>query len=73
MRQFAWIHGHWSMSDWFVKQQHIEAWGGDDDYFDDDEDNFFKWYNGYQKRKVHNAQVKKELVPIAWHPDRVMG
>ena len=66
----------WSLEyipDWFVKQQHIEAWGDDVDYFDDDEDNFFQWYNGYQKRKAQKAQIIKELMPIAWHPDRVMG
>ena len=48
MRQFA--LDSWSLEyvpDWFVKQQHIEAWGDDNDYFDDDEDNFFKWYNSY--------------------------
>ena len=40
----------------------------DDD--DDDEDKFFEWYNGYKKREAQKAQIKKELMPIAWHPSR---
>ena len=36
----------------------------DDDDDDDDEDNFFKWYDGYKKRKVHRASIKEELIPI---------
>ena len=31
-----------------------------------------KWYHEYQKRRAQKAQVKKELLPITWHPDRVM-
>ena len=31
-----------------------------------------EWYNGYGKRKVQKAKIKEELLPIAWHPDRVM-
>ena len=45
----------------------------DGDYLvDDDDDKFFKWYDGYKKRKTQKAQIKKELMPIAWHLDRVM-
>ena len=40
----------------------------DDDDDDDDEDNFFKWYDGYKKRKVHIASIKEELLFIAWDP-----
>ena len=36
----------------------------------DDEDNLFKWYDGYKKRKVQKASIKEELLPIAWHPSR---
>ena len=44
-----------------------------DDYFDDDgshlddddEDHFFKWYDGYKKRKAQKASIKEELLPIA--------
>ena len=49
-----------------------------DDYYDDDghwndddyEDEFFEWYNGYEKRKAQKAKIKDELMPIAWHPSR---
>ena len=51
--------------DWFVKQQHIEVWGHDVDYYDDDK--LIEWHEDYQKRKAQNAQIKKELIPIAWH------
>ena len=45
----------------------------DGDYWDndDDEDKFFGWYNGYQKRKAQKAKIKEELLPIAWHPNHV--
>ena len=45
-----------------------------DDYYDDDgghlndndeEDSFFKWYDGYKKRKAQKASIKEELLPIA--------
>ena len=36
----------------------------DDDY----EDEFFEWYNGYEKRKAQKAKINDELMPIAWHP-----
>ena len=29
-----------------------------------------KWYEVYQKQKVEKAQMKEELMPIAWHPSR---
>ena len=54
--------------DWFVTQQQIEIW--------DDDDKFFKLYEaklykGYQKRNAQKAQIKKELMPIAWHSSRL--
>ena len=44
----------------------------DDDHWDNDENEgkFFKWYNGYQKRRTQKAQIEKELLPISWHPSR---
>ena len=30
-----------------------------------------KWYDGYQKHKAQKAKIK-ELLPIAWHPERVI-
>ena len=41
--------------DWFVTEQQLKIWH--------DEDNFFEWYDGYQKRKAQKAQIKKQLVP----------
>ena len=49
-----------------------------DDYYDGNgdhwatggNDNFLEWYDGYKKRKAQKAQIKKELMPIAWHPSR---
>ena len=58
--------------DWFVTQEQIELWDDDDDY-DDDDDKLAGWYNGYKKRKAQKAKIKEELLPIAWHPDRVMN
>ena len=29
-----------------------------------------EWYDGYKKRKAQKAQIKKDLIPIAWHPSR---
>ena len=49
----------------------IELWHDDDDD-DCDDDELIEWYEGYQKRKAQKAQIKEELMPIAWHPDRVM-
>ena len=43
-------------------------WHDDIAYCNDDEDNFFKWYDRYKKRKVQKASIKEELLPIAWHP-----
>ena len=34
------------------------------------DDKLIEWYEGYQKRKAQKAQIKKELMPIAWHPSR---
>ena len=44
----------------------------DDDggHWDDDEDKFFDWYGGYKKLKAQRAKIKKELMPITWHPSR---
>ena len=56
--------------DWFVTREGVAMWYDDSEYCDDDEDNFFKWYNGYKKRKAQKASIKEELVPIAWHPSR---
>ena len=35
---------------------------------DNDEDKFFEWCDGYRKRKAQKALIKKESMPITWHP-----
>ena len=35
--------------------------------------NFFKWYDGYKKRKAQKASIKEDLMPIAWHSLRWWG
>ena len=57
--------------DWFVTQQQMDVWYDDDYWYHDHE--IIKWYNGYKKPKAQKAKIKEELMPIAWHPDRVMG
>ena len=56
--------------DYFVTQRLIELWDDDDCYCHDDE--IIKWNDGYQKRKAQKAKIKEELLPISWHPHRVM-
>ena len=62
--------------DWFDTRDWMWMWY--DDYDDDDghhwdnddEAKFFEWYDGYKKRKAQKASIKKELIPVAWHPSR---
>ena len=56
------------VSDWFVMKEQIDIWY-DDDYVYNDSD-MIKWYDRYQKPKFQKAKIKKELLPIAWHPSR---
>ena len=62
--------------DWFVTREQVDMWYDDNEYCDgdddddDDEDSFFKWYDGYKKRKVQKASIKKESMPITWHQSR---
>ena len=51
--------------DWFVTQEQIKS--RQDDHYDDKAPG---WHDGYQKRKAQKAQIKKELMHIAWHPSR---
>ena len=50
-----------------MAQQLVKTWH-DDNY--DDNDEITEWYEGHQKRKTQKAQIKKELIPIAWHPSK---
>ena len=52
--------------DWFVTSEQIQMWYDKSEYCD----NFFKWHNGYKKRKAQKASIKEELLPIALHPSR---
>ena len=56
--------------DWFVTQQQIDVWYDDNYVYNDDE--MIKWYDGYKARRVQKAKINKTLLPIAWHPDRVI-
>ena len=56
------------VSDWFVTQQQLKIWH-DDDYYNDGYE-LIDWYKDCQKRKSQKAQIKKELMPIAWHSSR---
>ena len=56
--------------DWFVTQEQLEIWHDDVDNCTDDE--LIRWYKRYEKRKTQKERIKEKLMPIAWHPDRVM-
>ena len=56
--------------DWFLTQQQLKIWHDDDYWYHDDE--IIESYNDYQKRKAQQAKIEEELLPIAWHPDRMM-
>ena len=56
--------------DWFVAQQQLKIWEDYDDCWNGDD--IIEWYDGYQKSKDHKAKIKEELIPIAWHPNRVI-
>ena len=57
--------------DWFVTQEQLDIWD-DDNYWYHDDDTIER-YKDYKKRKAQKAKIKGELLPIAWHPDRVMN
>ena len=53
--------------DWFVLQGQLRLLDNYKGY-----DKLVEWYKGYKKRKAQKANIKEELLPIAWHPNRVM-
>ena len=57
------------VSDWFVTEEQIDVWYYDVEYYDNDE--LIEWYNNYHRQKAPKSKIKKEILPIAWHPDRV--
>ena len=48
--------------DWFVTLQ--EMW------YEKFDDELITWRDAYIKRKTQKAQIKEELMPVAWHPNR---
>ena len=32
------------------------------------DEKFFEWYDGNKKHRAQKAQIKEELMPIAWNP-----
>ena len=59
------------ISDWFVTQQQLDVWFNDNYWYHDGD--MIEWYKGYKKRKAQKAKINEELLPNAWHPDRVMN
>ena len=54
--------------DWFVASEQLNLWR---DYHCPYHNNeMIKWYEGYKKQKVQKAEIKEEVIPIAWHPSR---
>ena len=49
---------------------HNDYCDGDSVYWVDEDDKFFELCNGHKKRKAQKAQIKEELMLIAWHPSR---
>ena len=43
--------------DWFVIQEQLEIWHGDDEYCTDDE--IIEWYKRHEKRKAQKATIKE--------------
>ena len=56
--------------DWFVTQQQLKLWHDETYYYNNDK--LIEWCDGYQKCKSQKVKIEEELLPITWHPDRVM-
>ena len=54
--------------DWFVTQKQIDTCYDGDYVYNDNE--MIKWYEYYKKQKAQRANIKKYLMPTAWHPSR---
>ena len=59
------------LPDWLVTQEQVKIWHNDDYYCNDNI--IVEWHEGYKKRKAQKAQIKEELMPIAWHSSRWCG
>ena len=62
---------YWVFKKRTISSQEIKTWHFYDNYFADD-DVVIEWHDGeyHQKHKTQKASIKKELLPIAWHPSR---
>ena len=49
------------------QQKKKYLWDNNDDWY---HNKIIEWYDGYRVRKGRKAQIKKDLMPIAWHPSR---
>ena len=58
------------VSDWFVTQQQLKIWHDDDDYYNNGK--LIEWYEDHKRCKAQKAKIKEELLPLPWHPDRVV-
>ena len=68
VKKYLWLLEY--VPDSFVTHQQIKIWHDNDDYCNDD--GLIEWYEGYKKQKFQKSKIKEELLPISWHPDRVM-
>ena len=59
VQRVPWMFEH--VPNWFVILQ--EMWHEDFD------DVLITLRDAYIKRKIQKAKIKKELMPVAWHPD----
>ena len=48
--------------DWFVTAEMLEKY----------QDEEMAGLKSYKQRKAQKAKIKEELLPVAWHPDRVI-
>ena len=54
---------------WLVTQQQIDTRYDYNYVYNDSE--MVRWYDWYKKRKAQKAKIKEELLPIAWHSNRM--
>ena len=57
--------------DCFVSKKQLNIWFDDDYWYHDNE--MIEWYKAYKKRKAQKVKIKEQLLPTAWHLDRVMN
>ena len=58
------------LCDMFVTYKQLNLWYHD--YYYCNDDRLIRWFDGYKKRRAQKAKIKKQLMPIAWNPGRVM-